>query len=57
MAIKPAIKKRKKSSGKVHDLMTRKDPRGGAQKKEGPGMNATTRHSGTPLQPGKRNLP
>jgi hypothetical protein len=57
MAIKPTIKKRKKSHGEVHDLVTRKDPRGGSQKKEGPGMNATTRHSETPLQSGKRNMP
>ena len=49
MAIKPK-KNRKKSTGKVRDLATRKDPKGGAQKKEGP-ENAPR---GTPeVKPGK----
>jgi hypothetical protein len=33
----------KKSSARVRDLPARKDPRGGAQKREGAGTSATTR--------------
>jgi len=36
MAIKPTKATRKKPSRKVRDLSARKDPRGGAQKKEEP---------------------
>jgi hypothetical protein len=36
MATKPTKAKRKAPSGKVRDLAARKDPKGGAQKKEGP---------------------
>ena len=34
---------RKKSAGKVRDLAARKDPKGGAQKKEGLGMSRNAR--------------
>lgn len=33
----------KKSSAKVRDLAARKDPKGGAQKREGPQMDGSTR--------------
>lgn len=33
----------KKSSAKVRDLATRKDPKGGAQKKEDPQLGGSTR--------------
>jgi hypothetical protein len=36
MAIKPTTAKRKTLSKKVRDLAARKDPKGGAQKKESP---------------------
>lgn len=52
MAIKPI---RKKTSRKVRDLTSRKDPKGGAQKKEGPGLNLNTR-GGTPSRAGKIRL-
>jgi hypothetical protein len=55
MAIKPTIATRRKSSNKVRDLKARKDPRGGAQKKEKPAMDAT-RQGGSVLRSGKRNL-
>lgn len=51
MATKPKKVTRKKSTSKVGDLGTRKDPKGGAQKKEGP-MN-----SGAPIRPGRTRLP
>jgi hypothetical protein len=54
MAIKPKIAARGKSSNKVRDLAARKDPRGGAQKKEKPGQEANQR-GGSVLR-GKRNL-
>ncbi len=37
MATKHPKAKRKSPARKVRDLATRKDPKGGAQKKEGPG--------------------
>jgi len=40
MATKSKKVTRKKSTGRVSDLATRKDPKGGAQKKEGP-MNSS----------------
>jgi hypothetical protein len=55
MAIKPTKVNRRKSSGKVRDLVARKDPRGGAQKKERPAMDAP-RRGGSVLRSGKRNL-
>jgi len=55
MAIKPTIATRKKSSNKVRDLAARKDPRGGAQKKEKPAQDAPQR-GGSVLRSGKRNL-
>ncbi|MBA3544452.1 MAG: hypothetical protein H0T83_08445 [Chthoniobacterales bacterium] len=55
MAIKATKATRKKSSRKVRDLTSRKDPKGGAQKKEGPGLNMNTR-GGTPSRAGKTRL-
>lgn len=55
MAIKPTKVTPRKSSSKVRDLTARKDPRGGAQKKEKPAMDAT-RRGGSVLRSGKRNL-
>jgi hypothetical protein len=52
MANKSTKATRKKSSAKVRDLAVRKDPKGGAQKKEGQEMGGTTR-GGMPLRPGK----
>ncbi len=53
MAIKPTKTTVKKSSSrKVRDLSTRKDPKGGAQKKEGPALNRTTR-AGSTLKAGR----
>jgi hypothetical protein len=49
MATKPKKVTRKKSTGRVRDLATRKDPKGGAQKKEGPRSDA-------PIKPGKTRL-
>lgn len=49
MAIKPTKTTTKKSSSKVRDLSARKDPKGGAQKKEGPATNRTTR-ANSPLK-------
>jgi len=55
MAIKPKIAARGKSSNKVRDLAARKNPRGGAQRKEGPAQDANQR-GGSVLRSGKRNL-
>ena len=55
MANKPTKATRKKPSRKVRDLSTRKDPRGGAQKKEGPAMARNTL-GGTPTRAGKNRL-
>ena len=55
MATKPTKATRKKPSRKVSDLAARKDPRGGAQKKEGPAMSMNTR-GGTPNRVGKTRL-
>ncbi len=46
---------RKKSTGKVRDLAAQKDPKGGAQKKEGAGMSRNTR-GGTAVRAGKSKL-
>ena len=55
MAIKPTNAKRKKpSSRKVRDLSARKDPKGGAQKKEGPVSLMNRR--GTSQSSGKTRL-
>ncbi|MGH8092637.1 MAG: hypothetical protein ACREIF_04105 [Chthoniobacterales bacterium] len=56
MATKPTKTTRKKTSGKVRDLTARKNPSGGAQKREGPGMNATSQRGGAALPSGKRYL-
>lgn len=55
MAMKFTKASRKKPPGKVRDLMARKDPKGGAQKKEGPAMGRNAR-GGTPLRAGKTKL-
>jgi hypothetical protein len=55
MAIKPKIAARRKSSNKVRDLAARKDPRGGAQRKERPAQDAH-QSGGSVLRSGKRNL-
>ena len=54
MAIKPTTAKPKTPSKKVRDLAARKNPKGGAQKKESP-LALPTRGRG-PLGPGKRKL-
>ncbi len=43
MAKKPTKSTAKKPSAKVRDLAARKDPKGGAQKREGPEMAGSTR--------------
>ncbi len=43
MATKAKKVTRKKTPGPVRDLASRKDPKGGAQKKEGPTMDGSTR--------------
>jgi len=55
MAIKPTKVTRKTPSRKVRDLSARKDPRGGAQKKENPGMTTNAR-GGVSLRAGKNRL-
>jgi hypothetical protein len=55
MAILPTKAARKKPSRKVRDLAVRKDPKGGAQKKEGPDAARSTRGGGT-LKLGKNKL-
>jgi len=54
MAIKPTTATRRKSPNKVRDLVARKDPKGGAQRKEKPAQDAHQR-GGSVLR-GKRNL-
>ncbi|MEO8440431.1 MAG: hypothetical protein ABI540_09445 [Spartobacteria bacterium] len=48
--------KAKKAPAKVQDLTASKDPKGGAQKKEGPGQAGSVRGGGTPLKPVKNRL-
>ena len=55
MAMKSTKAPRKKPPGKVRDLVARKDPKGGAQKKEGPGMTRNGR-GGTAFRSGKTKL-
>jgi hypothetical protein len=55
MANKPTKPTRKKSSAKVRDLAARKDPKGGAQKKEAPGLGAPKGGGGV-LKPVKSRL-
>ncbi len=43
MAKKPTKTTGRKPSAKVSDLAARKDPKGGAQKREGPEMAGSTR--------------
>ncbi len=43
MAKKPSKTAGKKPATKVSDLAARKDPKGGAQKREGPDMGGSTR--------------
>lgn len=47
MAKKPTKTASKKSSTKVRDLSSRKDPKGGAQKREDPALGGSTRNRGT----------
>ena len=47
---------RKKSPAKVRDLAARKDPRGGAQKREGPDMTGKARGGTSSLRAGKTRL-
>ena len=54
MATKPAKATRKKTS-KIRDLAARKNPKGGAQKKEGPGPIPNPRDGGI-HKPGKVRL-
>ena len=56
MALNPVKTKRKTSSRSrtVQDLAAKKNPKGGAQKKESPLMDGATR--GGPLRSAKRNL-
>lgn len=55
MANKSTKTTRKKSPAKVRDLAARKDPKGGAQKKEGLDLGGKTRAS-TSLRAGKTRL-
>lgn len=55
MANKPTKTTRKKSPAKVRDLAARKDPKGGAQKKEGPALPGDKR-SGGALKASKARL-
>ena len=55
MAMKSTKAPRRKPPGKVRDLVARKDPKGGAQKKEGPGTARNAR-GGTVLRAGKTRL-
>jgi hypothetical protein len=55
MANKPKKATRKKSPAKVRDLAARKNPKGGAQKREEPSMDQS-KIGGSILRPGKRNL-
>ena len=55
MANKSTKTTRKKSPAKVRDLAARKDPKGGAQKKEGPPLMGDKR-GGTSLRAGKTRL-
>ena len=45
MAKKPSKSTAKKSSTKVRDLSARKDPKGGAQKREDPNLGGSTTRS------------
>lgn len=47
---------RKKSPGSVRDLATRKDPKGGAQKREGSEMAGGTTRGRTTSRTGKTRL-
>lgn len=47
---------RKKSPAKVRDLAARKDPKGGAQKREGPDMTGKARGGTSSLRAGKTRL-
>lgn len=46
----------KKSSTKVRDLSARKDPKGGAQKREDPNLGAGTTRGRTTSRAGKTRL-
>lgn len=55
MATKFTKAARKKSPAEVRDLAARKDPKGGAQKKEGADLGGKTR-GGTLVRAGKTRL-
>ena len=55
MAINPTKATGKKTSGKVRDLAARKNPKGGAQKKEAQD-SSTQRQSGSGFRPNKTQL-
>ncbi len=55
MANKSTKTTRKKSPAKVRDLAARKDPKGGAQKREEPSMDRS-KIGGSILRPGKTRL-
>jgi hypothetical protein len=48
---------RKKSATNVRDLAVRKDPRGGAQRKEGPDLTGGTTRGRAPSRAGRTKLP
>jgi hypothetical protein len=57
MAIKPTkVTGRKKPAQKVRDLLSRKDPRGGAQRKEAPNLAMGSTRGVTPSRSGKNKL-
>ncbi len=54
MAKKPTKTTAKQPSAKVRDLAARKNPKGGAQKREGPALGGSTRGR-SPRAPAKRS--
>jgi len=56
MVTKSTKTTRRKSASKVRDLATPKNPIGGAQKKEGPGMSQNARGAAAVLRSGKTKL-
>ncbi len=56
MAKKPTKTAAKKSSTKVRDLSARKNPKGGAQKREDPALGGGTTRGRTASRAGKTRL-
>lgn len=54
MATKTKKAATKKSTAKIRDLNTRKDPKGGAQKKESNGLTSRKTGGGSTLGAGRR---